>query len=249
MILFKFLVSSFLLITAHAAPSRIEYRIAHRKSHPAQLIRESTDISNVVYTSNWGGIVLSGYPPGTFVAVTGTFVVPTPSSPNGAVSVWVGIDGYSCGNAFLQTGVDISYENGVVSLQPWYEWYPNYPSDFNLSINPGDSVQLTVNAYTTTTGLVTIDNLTTGQSASRHVSSSNALCEQDVEWIVEDYEQGGSLVPMCDFGNIQFTDAYATTANGTRIYPPSGIIVEIEQNGKVYTSVSAGSESVYVSYQ
>jgi len=63
MILFKFLVSSFLLITAHAVPSRIESRVAHRKSRPAQLIKESTDTSNVVYSNNWGGIVLSGYPP------------------------------------------------------------------------------------------------------------------------------------------------------------------------------------------
>ncbi len=132
----------------------------------------------------------------------------------------------------------------------WYEWYPAYAYNFNgISINAGDSIQLTVNAYTTTTGLATIDNLTTGQSVSQHLSSSFALCEQDAEWIVEDYEEGGSLVPICDFGNIQFTDAYATTANGTRIYPPNGIIVEIEQNGKVYTSVSAGSESVYISYQ
>jgi len=249
MIFFKLLVSSFLLITAHAAPSRIESRVAHRKSRPAQPIKESSDTSNVVYSNSWAGIVLAGYPPGTFVAVTGTFVVPTPSAPNGAVSVWVGIDGYTCGNAILQTGVDISYENGDVSLQPWHEWYPDYAYDFSISINPGDSVQLTVNAYTTTTGLVTIDNLTTGQHVSQPVSSSYALCEQDAEWIVEDYEEGGSLVPICDFGKIQFTDAYATTANGTRVYPPTGTIVEIEQSGKVYTSVSAGSESVYISYQ
>ena len=54
---------------------------------------------------------------GTFVAVTGTFVVPTPSAPDGAVSVLVGIDGYTCDNAILQTGVDISYESGDVSFQ------------------------------------------------------------------------------------------------------------------------------------
>ena len=56
-------------------------------------------------------------------------------------------------------------------------------------------------------------------------------------------------MPICNFGNVKFTDAYATTASGTRIYPPSGAIFEINQSGKLYTSVSAGSESVSVSYQ
>lgn len=63
MIFFKFLVSSFLLITAHAASSRIESRVARRKSRPAQLIKESTDTSNVASSSDWAGVVLAGYPP------------------------------------------------------------------------------------------------------------------------------------------------------------------------------------------
>ena len=30
-------------------------------------------------------------------------------------AVWVGIDGDTCGNAILQTGVDLNVENGAVS--------------------------------------------------------------------------------------------------------------------------------------
>jgi hypothetical protein len=84
---------------------------------------------------------------------------------------------------------------------------------------------------------------------TENLSSSIALCQEDAEWIVEDYSENGSLVPICNFGDVQFTDAYATTASGTRIYPPSGTPIVIEQNGKVLTSVSTGSESVSISYQ
>ncbi|KAF8444750.1 hypothetical protein L210DRAFT_3530901 [Boletus edulis BED1] len=42
--------------------------------------------------------------------VTGTFTVPSPSGSAGsAASAWVGIDGDTCQNAILQTGVDGSY--------------------------------------------------------------------------------------------------------------------------------------------
>lgn len=84
---------------------------------------------------------------------------------------------------------------------------------------------------------------------TQDLSSSTPLCQQDAEWIVEDYSENGSLVPMCNFDKVEFTNAYATTASGTRIYPPSGVVFEINQSGKVYTSVSAGSESLSVSYQ
>ena len=52
---------------------------------------------------------------GTFTAVTGTFVVPSPSSPDGSAAIWVGIDGDTCGNAILQTGVEFTYAGGSVT--------------------------------------------------------------------------------------------------------------------------------------
>lgn len=57
---------------------------------------------------------------GTYTAVTGTFVVPTPSAPSGgsgtySAAAWVGIDGDTCDNAILQTGVDFTVDGGEVS--------------------------------------------------------------------------------------------------------------------------------------
>ena len=52
---------------------------------------------------------------GTFTSVTGTFKVPTPQAPEGSASVWVGIDGDTCPQAILQTGIDVNFNNGEVS--------------------------------------------------------------------------------------------------------------------------------------
>ena len=52
--------------------------------------------------------------------MTGTFTVPTPKEPSGgsgthSASAWVGIDGDTCGNAILQTGVDFNVNGNSVS--------------------------------------------------------------------------------------------------------------------------------------
>ncbi len=164
----------------------------------------------------------------------------------------------------------MTYENGVVSYQgelnvtcqisscssihqrsaglAWYEWYPAFAHNFNLAINSGDVIKLTVTASSTTSGTAVIENLTSGQQVSKTLSSTHALCEQNAEWIVEDYEQGGSLVPFCDFGTVAFTNAYATTTSGSHITPNGATIIDIEQNNKVLTSVSENSNGVTISY-
>ena len=47
--------------------------------------------------------------------MTGTFTVPAPSGNSGAASVWVGIDGDTCGTTVLQTGIDFTVSGGAVS--------------------------------------------------------------------------------------------------------------------------------------
>jgi len=94
-----------------------------------------------------------------------------------------------------------------------------------------------------------IENLTNGQQVSQQLSSSYALCEQNAEWIVEDYQQGGRLVPFCDFGSVAFTNAYATTSTGSQISPNGATIIDIEQKRQVLTSVTENSNGVTITYQ
>ena len=108
-------------------------------------------------------------------------------------------------------------------------------------------IKLTVTASSTTSGTAVIENVTRGQTVSKSLSSSSRLCQENAEWIVEDFEEGDSLVPFANFGTVQFTGASATTSSGT-VGPAGATIIDIEQNGKILTSASASSNGVTVSY-
>jgi hypothetical protein len=202
--------------------------------------------------------------------VTGTFIVPIPSAPEGFSSVWVGIDGFTCSTpAILQTGIQLNFITNTVSyngwlihlsqhsremliaifLLAWYEWFPADPIFFdNITINSGDEIRLTVVATSTTTGKVLIENLTNKQTVEDEASSNYPLCQENAEWIVEDVSLGSTLASFNDFGTVIFTDASALTADGKVFTPDGAIISLIEQNNKTITSVDEGPLTVTISY-
>jgi hypothetical protein len=210
---------------------------------------------NTQYSSNWAGAALTG---SGYTTVTGTIVVPTPQEPSGgssrtqyAASAWVGIDGNTCQNAILQTGVDFYIEDGQASFDAWYEWFPDYAYNFDgFTINAGDTVKMTVTADSTSSGSAIIDNLSTGQSVSHSFSGeSSDLCQTDAEWIVEDFSSGSSLVPFVDFDTVTFTDASVTAADGTSSGVTGATILDIQQNNEVLTDCSiSGDSTVTCSY-
>ncbi|KAH6652440.1 putative aspergillopepsin [Truncatella angustata] len=193
--------------------------------------------TQVSYSSNWAGAVLIGT---GYKAVTGTFVVPTPS----AASAWVGIDGDTASNSILQTGVDFYVEGSQVSFDAWYEWYPDYAYTFSgITISAGDTITVTVTATSTTGGTAVVKNVSTGKSVTHtFTGQSQALQELNAEWIVEDFSSGGSLVPFADFGSVTFTNAYATTSSGT-VGVSGAEIIDIKQSNKVLTDVTIDSSS------
>ncbi|CAN8102643.1 unnamed protein product [Discula destructiva] len=211
------------------------------------------ETTNVEYSSNWAGAVLIGT---GYKSVTGTFVVPTPSVPSGgstrteyAASAWVGIDGDTASNSILQTGVDFYVEGSSIGFDAWYEWYPDYAYDFSgITIAAGDTITVTVTATSTKAGTAVVKNVSKGTSVTHtFTSQSQALQELNAEWIVEDFESGGALVPFADFGTVTFTGATATTSSGT-VTPAGATLIDIEQSGKVLTSVSVSGSTVTVSY-
>ncbi|KAJ9130922.1 Acid proteinase [Pleurostoma richardsiae] len=214
---------------------------------------EGNNTANVEYSSNWAGAVLIG---SGYKSVTGTFVVPTPKAPSGgnsgtqyAASAWVGIDGDTATNSILQTGVDFYVENGQVSYDAWYEWYPDYAYTFSgFSISTGDTIRVTVTATTTSSGTALVENLTTGKKVTHSFSGqSRALQELNAEWIVEDFSEGNSLVPFANFGTVTFTDSEATTSSST-VGPEGATIIDIKQNNKVLTSASVSGDDVTITY-
>ena len=106
---------------------------------------------------------------------------------------------------------------------------------------------VTVTATSKTGGTATITNKSTGKTVSHTFSGQPSLCEYNAEWIVEDFSEGGGLVPLANWGTVTFTGVSAGTSSGTTT-PAGATIIDMEQNGRVLTSVSASSSSVTVSY-
>ncbi|MCJ1358518.1 MAG: hypothetical protein MMC33_008518 [Icmadophila ericetorum] len=214
------------------------------------------------YSSNWAGVVLTAPPAGsTFNSVVGTFTVPKPSVPSGSGSgtysgtAWVGIDGDTYQNAILQSGVDWSVSSsGGYSYVAWYEWFPNPQVNFgSLSVTSGDVITVTVKSSSNKKGTATVENVTTGKSATTTVSAPCSTCTlggQNAEWIVEDYSEGSSLVPFANFGTVTFTGASAGDSAGGSVGTSGGTILDIENSsGTVITSVTIPSNSeVQVKY-
>jgi hypothetical protein len=235
--------------------SRSNARRAFRKTNP-KIPAEGTltNETHVSYSSNWAGAVLVG---SGYKSVTGTFVVPTPKKPSGgsssttySASAWVGIDGDTCQTAILQTGVDFNVQGSSVSYDAWYEWYPDYAYDFSgFSISAGNTIKVTATATSTSAGSVTITNESTGKTVTHSFSGeSGKLCETNAEWIVEDFEENGSLVPLANFGTVEFTGASVTTTSGSTLDTTGAQILDIKQGNTVYTSVSASGSTVTVEY-
>nr|GAT52909.1 predicted protein [Mycena chlorophos] len=261
-------VSALLACTVSAAPrssraSSLEDRLLSRQSGPRRpgnsevsAHKSANHGSAVEYSSNWAGAVFES-PANTYRSVTGTFVVPTPKVPAGSPtngtysgSIWVGIDGDTCSSAILQTGIDFTITNGRASYDAWYEYYPAYAYDFlGISIAAGNTIKLTATALSTTSGTVTIQNLSNKQTMTRPLVSTAKLCLQNVEWIVEDYQENGSQVPFASFSPaVTFTNAVATLKSGKTVGPSGSVLIEMVQNNQVVTSVSTGASSVTVAH-
>lgn len=238
---------------AAAMPSAISRGTALRQREPSESRRSrfkagppaTNDTAEVQYSGNWAGVVQIGK---GFKHVQGTIVVPQVSGDSdAAASAWVGIDGDTCQSAILQTGVSF-YGDG--SFDAWYEWIPDYSYSFsNFDLSVGDQIKMYVDASSKTAGVATLENLTTGQKVQHKFSNPpSTLCETNAEWIVEDFEQGGSLVPFANFGSITFTDASATGSSGT-ITPSGGTVIDLRtQDGQVLTDCGTQGSDVYCNY-
>lgn len=266
-------ISALFVGSGLAGPSRLEERVANRmNSHQSQPMQKIVDEgastefrklgNGIQYSNNWAGAVWENPPPqGPFSAVGGTFTVPEPKvagKPSGdgttAGSAWVGIDGDTYGAAILQAGVDFYVnQDGSASFDAWYEWYPDYAYDFEMGIAAGDVISIWIQSYNPSEGVIYIENETTGETASQQLKApdnKSHLAGKNAEWIVEDFQSGGKLVNLVDFGTVTFTDAKAQAGKSDAPVPVKGAtIIELKQGDKVLTkSTIKGANELEVSY-
>lgn len=219
----------------------------------------------LLQTSNWSGYVLSSS--STFTEVSGQWRVPTlncSATPNAGAAEWVGIGGFGTSGTLLQTGIATNCVNGVQSNNGWFEEVPSNPdhsySFTGFPVSAGDSIKASVYQWPDGTRWETcVEDLTTGlsglmvtgegwgvstggcgstfreQGSTASLSYSGAY---SVEWIVEDYQQGGiggAYAPFANYGSVAFSNL-TTSLVGWQLSAAQGI--QLAQNGVVLSTPS-----------
>ncbi|KAH3904267.1 hypothetical protein HBI56_008450 [Parastagonospora nodorum] len=234
----------------HSNPSKA-FGASEERTFSAQSDETNNTVYGPHYSPTWGGAVLRTPSRSTFKTATGRFTVPVPRHVPGAgkesAAAWVGIDGDTCEGAILQTGVDFTIdENGNVNYESWYQFFPADSGDYiNFKIRAGDVMQVDVNVLSSTTGTVKLSNLSTGQSMGKTLTAARGseLCQQNAEWIVEDFTYDGVQVPMSDFGMVVFTNAAATHSDGSKEGLERATVFNLRKDGDYYTEATIDSAS------
>jgi len=227
-------------------------RSAMKVPHPMGNI--TTEDNFFSTSTNWGGAAIS---PGGVTEVTGTFTIPKPTVPSGGSTrtefcgaAWVGIDGDTCQTSLIQTGVFWCVENGAFSYEAWYEYIPAASIAYTgISVTSGNVIKVTVTKTSTTGGVTTLENVSTGETATHTFSGQTAkLCGDDAEWIVEDFTSGNSLVPFANFGTVTFTAASAIVGGATVSPAGADNIVLVSSSDSALTSTTISGNTVTVKY-
>jgi hypothetical protein len=164
---------------------------------------------------NWSGYAASG---GTYTAVTGTWTVPQAQGTSSTGernlatgATWVGIGGVTS-HDLIQAGTeDTVTGSGQAQYDAWIEMLPQASHPIPLSISPGDSVTVTIDNQGGNQWQIAFKDNTSGQTYQTSVQYASS--ESSAEWIEEAPSAGRTLLPLDNFGTVQFTNA-STVKNG-----------------------------------
>ncbi|KAJ7124652.1 peptidase A4 family-domain-containing protein [Mycena crocata] len=247
MLFSAFIVQTLIAVGALAAPSiRTQSRVSGRERFVRQVTAPG---AFPLHKSNWAGAVLTD-PTARWNSVAGQFVIPTFSNLLGLrsayISVWVGVDGYTCGTATIKVGVDIEIKNGVASYFGWDEYFPG---QYNVERAPlffaaGHTVNLIASSNSSGLQEADIQNLSAGISTGRAFSPGPKLCRTDAVWAVETWQAGDARVPF----NINFMNAEATHFDDTVVGPGNATVLNTAENGVVLSACAATASTVSCSF-
>ncbi|MEY9845079.1 hypothetical protein ABH940_002149 [Streptacidiphilus sp. BW17] len=196
-------------------------------------------------SSNWSGYAATG---GGFTSISASWVEPTGKcgSATSYSSFWVGIDGDGS-NSVEQTGSEVDCSGGSPQYYSWYEMYPAYPVNFSNAVRPGDHFTGSVTFLGSGKFTMKLSDTTAGWSRSVTKSYSPAK-RYSVEVIAEAPSSSTGVLPLADFGTVNFTGALA---NGKALgsYSPTVINMVSGSTTKASTSALSGGEGFSVTWK
>lgn len=157
---------------------------------------------------NWSGYAATG---GTFTEVTGTWTVPQFSADNspGIDAAWVGIGGVRSRD-LIQAGTQQTVSNnGRTQYEAWIEMLPRASRPVPLQVHSGDSITVNITEQSTNNWVIDFTNNTTGQTYQ--TTQTYTSTQSSAEWVEEAPSSGGrgSVLPLDNFGTIQFSNGSA----------------------------------------
>jgi hypothetical protein len=163
---------------------------------------------------NWAGYVATN---GPYTSITGTWTVPqvTTSGHTATDATWVGIGGVSS-NDLIQAGTqNVINPSGQITTTAFYELLPDASVPINsISIKPGDSVTVSITQQSSGQWLISFNDTTTSQNYQTTISYASS--QSSAEWIEEAPSNGINVLPLDNFGTVQFSDG-ETTRNGSQV--------------------------------
>jgi hypothetical protein len=159
-------------------------------------------------STNWSGYAATGT---TFSSVSSSWVEPTATCPSGTQysSAWVGLDGFSS-RTVEQTGTDSDCAGATPRYFAWYEMYPASSVLIAEPVGPGDQMNASVTASTSITFALTISDATKGWTKT--FTKTLATAKRSSAEVIEEAPcctAAGGILPLADFGKINFTNAHA----------------------------------------
>jgi Peptidase A4 family len=157
-------------------------------------------------SGNWAGYAVTGQQ-GSFTSVSAAWTQPAASCSGTEefAAFWVGLDGDGT-QTVEQTGTEADCDGGTTSYQGWYEVFPAAPVFYSSPVQPGDAMSASVvsdgnDVFTLTLSDKTADWTQTIQQSSPDAELGSA------EIIAEAPSDGESVLPLADFGTVDFTSA------------------------------------------
>ncbi len=208
-----------------------------------------------VESTNWSGYAVTGSD-GAFTSVSASWTQPTAtctSSSGGGrrggrgssdkyAAFWVGLDGYSS-DSVEQTGSDSDCDGTTPDYYGWYEMYPADPVYFTNTVKPGDAMSASVTFSGTETYTLVLTDATQGWTETI-TKNETGLDRSSAEVITEAPSSSSGVLPLADFGTVNYT---AATANGSSMgtQSPTEIIMVDNSGAEKDTTSSMSSAGAF----
>jgi hypothetical protein len=187
-------------------------------------------------STNWSGYAAHGQ---TYKKISASWVQPTAhcTSQNTFSSFWVGLDGFNRNSQTVeQTGSEADCTGGHARYFGWFEMFPAFPVNFSNTVHPGDhftgSVTFTGSGHYT----LVLKDITQGWSHTVH-KTLNSAKNSSAEVIAEAPSSLSGVLPLTNFGTVQFSNALVNGAAIGSTNPTK--IIMVNNSGRAKDSVSA----------